>query len=148
METLSRIPSVLGNPTDRGAWWAIAIGSQKSWPQLSTHTHNQFCSEGFASTDCDPRNLTSTLCYRCEHGAWRGCQSLHLDARAAGGRVVRCWSPQVVIPSAQLGIPGRQLEGPHLCLQKCTESQLLHERERERDSPSPPVPESQKENRK
>ena len=40
METLSRIPSVLGNPTDRVAWWAIAIGSQKSWPQLSTHTHN------------------------------------------------------------------------------------------------------------
>ena len=23
METLSSIPSVLGNPTDRGAWWAI-----------------------------------------------------------------------------------------------------------------------------
>ena len=59
----------------------------------------------------------------------------------------------MVIPSAQLGIlgaqleiPGRQLEGPHLCRQKCTESQLL--RERERDSPSPPAPESQKENRK
>ena len=32
----------LGNPKDRGAWWAIVHGVAKSWTQLkwlSTHTH-------------------------------------------------------------------------------------------------------------
>ena len=28
--------SCLGNPMDRGAWWAIVHGAAKSWTQLST----------------------------------------------------------------------------------------------------------------
>ena len=30
--------SCLGNPMDRGAWWATVCGVAKSWTQLSTHT--------------------------------------------------------------------------------------------------------------
>ena len=29
----------LGNPMDRGAWWATVHGVPKSWTQLSTHAH-------------------------------------------------------------------------------------------------------------
>ena len=31
--------SCLGNPMDRGAWWAIIHGLTKTQTQLSTHTH-------------------------------------------------------------------------------------------------------------
>ena len=30
--------SCLGNPMDRGAWWALVHGVTNSWTQLSTHT--------------------------------------------------------------------------------------------------------------
>ena len=30
--------SCLGNPMDRGAWWATVHGVTKSWTQLSMHT--------------------------------------------------------------------------------------------------------------
>ena len=30
--------SCLGNPMDRGAWWAIVHGVTNSWTRLSTHT--------------------------------------------------------------------------------------------------------------
>ena len=33
--------SCLGNPMDRGAWWATAMGSQ-SWMRLSMHTRDLF----------------------------------------------------------------------------------------------------------
>ena len=29
----------LGNPMDRGAWWATVCGFTKSWTQLSTHPY-------------------------------------------------------------------------------------------------------------
>ena len=32
----------LGNPMDRGVWWATVHGVAKSWTRLSTHTHNIF----------------------------------------------------------------------------------------------------------
>ena len=31
--------SCLGNPMERGAWWATIHGVMKSWTQLSMHTH-------------------------------------------------------------------------------------------------------------
>ena len=31
--------SCLGNPVDRGAWWATAHEIAKSWTQLSAHTY-------------------------------------------------------------------------------------------------------------
>ena len=30
--------SCLGNPMDRGAWWATVQGTTKSWTRLSPHT--------------------------------------------------------------------------------------------------------------
>ena len=33
--------SCLGNPMDRGAWWATVYGVAKSWTRLSMHTHSQ-----------------------------------------------------------------------------------------------------------
>ena len=33
--------SGLGNPMDRGAWWATVNGVTKSWAQPSTHTENK-----------------------------------------------------------------------------------------------------------
>ena len=30
--------SCLGNPMDRGVWWATVHGVAKSWTRLSTHT--------------------------------------------------------------------------------------------------------------
>ena len=32
----------MGNPTDRGAWWATVNGVPKSWTRLSTNIHTQF----------------------------------------------------------------------------------------------------------
>ena len=32
--------SCLGNPMDRGAWWATVHGVAKSWTQPSTHVHS------------------------------------------------------------------------------------------------------------
>ena len=34
--------SCLGNPMDRGAWWATVQGVTKNQTQLSTHTHVTF----------------------------------------------------------------------------------------------------------
>ena len=31
---------LLGNPADRGAWWAIVHGVTKSWTQLSNGAHS------------------------------------------------------------------------------------------------------------
>ena len=31
--------SCLGNPMDRGTWWATVFGAAKSWTRLNTHTH-------------------------------------------------------------------------------------------------------------
>ena len=38
--------SCLGNPRDRGAWWATVIGIQKSWTQLSYQTAAKQISSG------------------------------------------------------------------------------------------------------
>ena len=37
--------SCLGNPTDRGAWWATVYGATKSWTRLSnwTYRHTHTC---------------------------------------------------------------------------------------------------------
>ena len=49
--------SCLGNPTDRGAWWATVHRVAKSWTQLkrlSTHTYRGYRHKCWSGSPCPP----------------------------------------------------------------------------------------------
>ena len=57
--------SCLGNPMDRGAWWAMVHGVAKSWTQLRNwaHTHAlPFLEEGYEVSGEGSDNVLCLLC--------------------------------------------------------------------------------------
>ena len=57
--------SCLGDPMDRGAWWATGHGVAKSWTRLSTCTHTLLVSR-----------VSSFLLLSCI--LWYGCVTVYL----------------------------------------------------------------------
>ena len=78
----------LGNPMDRGAWWATVHGVVRSRTRLSDFTFTLLC-----STECSPAMVFPVVMYECESWTVKKVECQRIDAFE-----LWCWRRLLRVP--------------------------------------------------